>query len=97
MKRVQSALGGWAHKTRELSLDHLVCREHGGTHESSNLVTACYSCNSQRQSKRWTRFAPPGAVERIKRLRRRAVNTKLALAIIRGEVPLVEVLSGNAR
>jgi len=32
-----------------LSLDHIVPRELGGTHEASNLVTACVRCNSARR------------------------------------------------
>jgi hypothetical protein len=32
-----------------LSLDHLQPRELGGTHDATNLVTACVSCNSARQ------------------------------------------------
>ena len=32
-----------------LTLDHLVPRELGGTHEVRNLVTACVSCNSSRR------------------------------------------------
>ena len=30
------------------SLDHVVCRERGGTNHHSNLVTACVSCNAMR-------------------------------------------------
>lgn len=32
-----------------LSLDHLQPRELGGSHEASNLVACCVSCNSARQ------------------------------------------------
>jgi 5-methylcytosine-specific restriction endonuclease McrA len=78
---------------RELSLDHLVCREAGGDHSNANLVTACYRCNSQRQHKVWFRYATAGALDRIKRLRRRIPNVKLARSILRGETPLVEVLT----
>lgn len=31
-----------------LSLDHLVCRNHGGGNDETNLVTACSQCNSNR-------------------------------------------------
>lgn len=34
-----------------LGLDHLQPREVGGTHDASNLVTACVTCNSARQDK----------------------------------------------
>lgn len=43
-----------------LELDHIVPREHGGTDELHNLVTACKSCNSARQSMtlpEWARYA----------------------------------------
>jgi CRISPR/Cas system Type II protein with McrA/HNH and RuvC-like nuclease domain len=70
---------------REVGLDHLVPQSKGGSHESTNLVTACSSCNCGRQDKPWRSFATPGAVERISRLRRRALNLKLALALRRGE------------
>ncbi len=30
------------------SLDHVICRARGGTHQASNLVTACVSCNAER-------------------------------------------------
>lgn len=33
---------------QHLTLDHIVPRSHGGTHRTSNLVTACLSCNSRR-------------------------------------------------
>lgn len=32
-----------------LSLDHVKPREDGGTHDATNLVTACVSCNSIKQ------------------------------------------------
>ena len=31
-----------------LSLDHLVCRSHGGSNMEGNLITCCLSCNSSR-------------------------------------------------
>jgi len=31
-----------------LTLDHVVAAEHGGTNDASNLVTACRSCNSRK-------------------------------------------------
>jgi 5-methylcytosine-specific restriction endonuclease McrA len=33
---------------RGLSLDHVVARENGGSNDSTNLVTACVSCNSRK-------------------------------------------------
>lgn len=40
-----------------LTLDHLEPRSHGGTNESTNLVTACLSCNSKRQDRSMVEFA----------------------------------------
>jgi 5-methylcytosine-specific restriction endonuclease McrA len=76
----------------QISLDHLIPREAGGTHEATNLVTACFRCNSARQSKPWHRFATAGAVRRIKQLRRRVPNLDLARSILRGEVAVTETL-----
>lgn len=51
----------WCGQTLEegctLTLDHVIPREHGGTHEASNLVTACLSCNSRRGSRSASAFA----------------------------------------
>lgn len=80
----------WA-KRYEVTLDHLKPQVKSGTHESINLVTACARCNCGRQDRPWWTFATPGAVDRIKLLRRRVLNIALAAAIIRGEVPRCEV------
>jgi 5-methylcytosine-specific restriction endonuclease McrA len=32
-----------------LTLDHVLAREMGGTHNADNLVTCCFSCNSSKQ------------------------------------------------
>jgi hypothetical protein len=78
---------------RDVTLDHLVAQIHGGSHHERNLVTACHTCNSKRQHKPWRAFCAPGAVERILRNRRRSITRQLVLAraIIRGDVPLIEV------
>jgi hypothetical protein len=83
---------------RDVTLDHLVAQIHGGSHHESNLVTACHTCNSKRQHKPWRAFCAPGAVERILRNRRRSIQRQLVLAraIIRGEVPLVEVANNES-
>jgi len=41
----------------ELSLDHLVPVARGGTNQTSNLLTACRSCNSRRGHKSVPAFA----------------------------------------
>ena len=39
-----------------LSLDHVTPRELGGTHEATNLITACVSCNSSKKDSDNRRF-----------------------------------------
>ena len=79
-----------------VTLDHLVPRCKGGTHDSANLVTACARCNFSRQDTVWYRYAPEGAKVRIRRLVRRKLNYALANAVRRGEVPkTVAALEAN--
>ncbi len=58
---------------KERTLDHLNPRLNGKNNAARNLVTACLACNSGRGAKPWRQFAPPGAVARIERQRRRKV------------------------
>jgi 5-methylcytosine-specific restriction endonuclease McrA len=71
-------------RANDLTLDHLTCHEDGGTDAPSNLVTACRSCNSAKGCKRWRKYAPAGAIQRIINARRRRLNMPLARAIIAG-------------
>lgn len=41
----------------EFTLDHLVCQCDGGSHKSSNLITACLRCNNTRGERDWREFA----------------------------------------
>lgn len=77
---------------RDVTLDHLLPRVAGGTHEDRNLVTACGKCNYGRKDTPWTRYAPEGAKERIRRTVRRLPNRALARAILSGETPRAEAL-----
>lgn len=70
----------------EVTLDHLLPRSTGGSNEATNLVTACRSCNSQRQDKPWIDYATGGAIERIEQLRYTPLNIALARAIISGKI-----------
>lgn len=72
---------------RDLTLDHLRAQCSGGTHAESNLVTACFSCNSRRGATPWKKYATEGAIQRISRQRRRKLNMALARAVRSGEVP----------
>lgn len=77
----------------EVTLDHLLPRSLGGTHEPTNLVTACRSCNSSRQAKDWQLWGTRQAQGRIKRLRNRKLPLALASALIEGTTgdPKVEL------
>lgn len=44
------------HADVPLTLDHVLPREHGGLHRSSNLLTACLRCNSARQHASYRTF-----------------------------------------
>ena len=72
-----------------VTLDHLVPRnplvDHGnGGNESTNLVTACKSCNSSRKDRPWLDYATGGAIDRINTLRYQPLNMSLAKALIAG-------------
>jgi 5-methylcytosine-specific restriction endonuclease McrA len=81
----------------EVSLDHLVCRQDRINHDPTNLITACFRCNRARGTKPWKSYATAGAVERITRLRRRRLNLALARQVLKGDIPLVEVLTKQAQ
>ncbi len=70
-------------RAERLSLDHLTPEELGGTHEPTNLVTSCFSCNSARGCKTlraWLRYLRERGVDtskmatRIRRLVRRELD-----------------------
>jgi 5-methylcytosine-specific restriction endonuclease McrA len=71
----------------DITLDHLVCRADDGTHDATNLVTACRACNCARQDKPLARFAGPETRADIRRLTRRSLRryVVLAKALIAGE------------
>ena len=68
----------------DVTLDHLIPRSLGGTHETTNLVTACRSCNSSRQAKDWQVWATKKAQARIKKQQGRKLPLALASALIEG-------------
>jgi hypothetical protein len=70
----------------DVTLDHLVAKDAGGSNEADNLVTACRRCNCSRGSRVWTEFAPGGAHDRITATIARPLNIELARAIIAGVV-----------
>lgn len=45
------------------TVDHVVPRRHGGTNQESNLVAACWTCNSSKCARAWTpRLRPVSTV-----------------------------------
>lgn len=54
-------------KPAELSVDHVVCKSHGGTDTADNLVLACTSCNAKRQDKTLLEFADRNGRRRVYR------------------------------
>lgn len=50
-----------------LSLDHIVPESLGGLHNTTNLVTACHSCNSKRQNKSVRSFAGTTIARKVNR------------------------------
>jgi 5-methylcytosine-specific restriction endonuclease McrA len=83
---------------RELTLDHLKCREHGGSNDPKNLILACLKCNSSRSDRvKWYDYATGGAVERIRKTVRRKLNRELAKALIAGNLTREQALAESAR
>jgi 5-methylcytosine-specific restriction endonuclease McrA len=41
----------------KLTLDHLIPHSKGGSNDQSNIITACFTCNSSRGSRSWSKFA----------------------------------------
>ena len=72
----------------DITLDHIICRSDGGTHDEMNLVTCCRSCNCSRQDKPLARFAGKETRIHIRRNTRRSLKSyrKLAKAILSGEI-----------
>jgi hypothetical protein len=70
----------------DITLDHIVPQASGGSNDSTNLVTACRSCNCSRQDKTLARFCGPGARAHVRRNLKRSIKKyrTLANAIISG-------------
>jgi len=77
---------------RNVTLDHAVPRERGGSNAPNNLLTACKTCNSARGTQPMTHYArtcddPLGTLRRVRAAVRRAPNLSLARAILAGQEP----------
>jgi 5-methylcytosine-specific restriction endonuclease McrA len=66
----------------EVTLDHITCRNAGGSHEANNLVTACRTCNSSRQDKAFAEFASQEVQSRVYQQLASPLNAALAKSIL---------------
>lgn len=70
----------YCESTEQLTLDHL---RHSGSNDATNLVTACFSCNSSKQETPLSQFCTDETViRRIKELVARPVDKKAAVALL---------------
>lgn len=67
-----------------VTLDHLEPRSQGGSNEGSNLVCACWECNTGRNDRPWRDYYTPGAQIRVDAQRFKPLNEQLAGALIEG-------------
>lgn len=61
-----------------LTLDHVVARERGGSHEAGNLLTACARCNEKRGTRSLIEFAFADLGDRAVEVLDRTVDLRLA-------------------
>lgn len=66
-------------KPGDLSLDHV---KHDGCNDASNLVTACMTCNCEKQEMPISKFASPAVLRRVKTLTSRPVDVAAAKSLI---------------
>lgn len=90
-----------------LTLDHFIPISRGGTHKSSNLITACVKCNCSRQDRYAREFIEQvaGYLNRnaddihrhITKCRRRRVKIKQAKELIAKRGSWSEVMNGGIK
>lgn len=61
-----------------LTLDHVVPRERGGSHDAGNLLTACARCNERRGTRSLIEFAFADLGDRAVEVLDRTVDLRLA-------------------
>src|SRR5690349_9874828 len=61
------------------TLDHLLPIKHGGTNDPSNLITACWYCNSARGARSIPEFAGRETIIRLVRDNARVARTIIGL------------------
>jgi 5-methylcytosine-specific restriction endonuclease McrA len=66
----------------DVTLDHIICRTTGGTHEADNLITACRSCNSSRQDQAFEAFASQEVQARVRSQLAQPLNTAFAKSLL---------------
>ena len=71
----------------DITLDHVKAHADGGSNSEANLVTACRSCNCERQDKPLARFAGAETRKHIRRNTRRSLRRyrTMAKALIAGK------------
>lgn len=72
---------------KEIGLDHLISRHHGGSNAATNLSTCCGLCNSSKGARDYNEYATGGSLARIERTRVLPVNVDLGRALIEGYGP----------
>lgn len=65
---------------RDITLDHVRCRIRGGCNRTSNLITACVSCNSRRAHRPIVVVFDFQAYRRIRKHVRRSIRPYLRLS-----------------
>ena len=77
INRFGGACGYCGHHSPKLQVDHVVAYEHGGPNEESNLMPACFSCNSLKMTHP-LEFFREEILSQIERARRYSVNFRTA-------------------
>jgi hypothetical protein len=76
--------------TEQLTLDHVLSRTERGTHEHTNLITACLSCNSSRQDQSFQEFIVRLGldVRRTNERLRRSLSKDLRPYVVKAQIRL---------
>jgi len=90
-------------KAAGLTLDHIVPKVYQGTNEATNLVTACFCCNSKRQDTGITDFCqrqgfdPEAVLQRVNNLCQRSIKDLRKQAKEMLTKKPLHVYTGNSR
>lgn len=101
--------GATAESGAQLTLDHLVVAKKNGNNDATNLVTACFRCNSSRGARSMYKFAevmaaylnhgikPLAILANIGRLRKRVLDVPAAKALIARRGSLFNVIQKGSK